>query len=266
MEALAKKIQIDNVRKRFYPKKREPVLALDHITLSVRAGEFCSIVGPSGCGKSTLIRIIAGLETVSSGSITIYPEKNSDRPQTAMVFQEMSLFPWMTVFENVAYGLRMRREKQNVIEERVNYFLEVTGLRKFANSYPHQLSGGMKQRVSVARAFASDPEVLLMDEPFAALDEQNKYILQEELLSLWEKNKKTVLFITHSIDEAIYLSDRIFVMSAHPGRLKKELTVDIPRSERQIERLRSNPRFIELFDEIWELIKFEVRQATQVQA
>ena len=174
-----------------------------------------------------------------------------------MVFQENSIFPWMNVWKNVAYGLQVRGESASTIKKQVNYFIEVTGLSKFKNSFPHQLSGGMKQRVSVARAFAADPEVLLMDEPFGSLDEQNKYLLQEELLSIWKQNRKTVVFITHSIDEAIKLGDAILVMSSQPGNIKEKIEVDMPRRDRSVENLRSHPRFQQLFSHIWNSLKEE---------
>ena len=163
----------------------------------------------------------------------------------------------MNVWKNVAYGLQVRGESSSTIEKQVDYFLEVTGLSRFRDSFPHQLSGGMKQRVSVARAFAADPEVMLMDEPFGSLDEQNKYVLQEELLSIWKENRKTVVFITHSIDEAIKLGDVILVMSCQPGNIKESLEVRIPRQDRNVEDLRSHPEFQQLFGQIWNSLKEE---------
>ena len=215
------KIIIRNLTKVFY-KKQGSVTALDDINLTIEDGEFVCLVGPSGCGKTTLLRILAGLETTSIGEFTIETE-GEDRPLQSMVFQERGIIPWLTVEENVAFGLKMRHMPREIVKERTAYYLKKTGLEKFSSLYPKELSGGMKQRVSIARAFANDPEILFMDEPFAALDEQNKFILQEELLSIWSETGKTVLFITHSIDEALLLSDRILLMSSQPGRIIEEI-------------------------------------------
>jgi NitT/TauT family transport system ATP-binding protein len=168
-------------------------VAVDNVTIDIGAGEFFVIVGPSGCGKTTLLRILAGLEQPSFGSYAVTTSPESRRPENSMVFQGDSLFPWMTVWDNAAYGLKMRQAPAGHIKEVVGHYLDRTGLTRFAKSYPHQLSGGMRQRVSIARAFANDPEILLMDEPFSALDAQNKLLLQEELLRIWEEHKKTVV-------------------------------------------------------------------------
>ncbi len=230
--------------------------ALRGVDLDVAPGEFCCIVGPSGCGKTTLLRILAGLDRQSSGQMMIQ-SAGDGRPLNSMVFQEQSVFPWMTVKENVGYGLRMRRVPAEVRKETVDYYLQKVGLSAFARAYPFQLSGGMKQRVSVARAFANDPEVLLMDEPFASLDEQTKIILQEELLRIWEGSKKTVLFITHSIDEAVALGDRVLVMTARPGRIKADVQVTLPRP-RSVYELKGMARFAELGGAVWSLLRDEV--------
>lgn len=195
------------------------VVALERINLSVIEGEFLCIVGPSGCGKTTLLRILAGLESQTFGRVFI-KAKNPEKPLTSMVFQGDSIFPWMTVEENVAYGLRIKGVSLKQRRAIARDYLQKLGLVRFAKAYPHQLSGGMKQRINVARAFVSDPEILLMDEPFGSLDEQNRLILQQELLKIWEGSKKTSLFITHSIDEALLLGDRVIVMTAQPGRLR----------------------------------------------
>ncbi len=191
------------------------------MSIDIEEGTFFAIVGPSGCGKTTMLRILGGLETVTSGEVEIAQPKPG-RPQYSMIFQGDSIFPWMTVWDNAAYGLRMRKAPADEIKASVSMWLDRTGLTRFAKLYPHQLSGGMRQRVSIARAFANDPEVLLMDEPFSALDEQNRTILQQELLRIWEVDKKTVLFITHSVDEAVTLADKIMVMTASPGRTKTD--------------------------------------------
>ena len=253
------KIGIDRLGKTFGEDSRRTV-ALQDFDLSVGDGEFVCIVGPSGCGKTTVLRIVAGLETPTSGSVTIAPGADRNHPQNAMVFQEHGLFPWMTVVDNVAYGLEMRGVGKRERRERVAPFLDKIGLSRFARHYPQQLSGGMRQRVSLARAFVADPEILLMDEPFAALDAQNKLILQEELLRIWEGSAKTVLFITHGIDEAIALGDRIVVMTAQPGRIKEIVPIDFPRP-RSVAELRADPRFGALELSIWRMLEDEVRAA-----
>ena len=250
------KISINELTKVFY-KKQNSVMALDNISLDIEDGEFICLVGPSGCGKTTLLRILAGLEKQSSGDFTI-KKSGEDRPNQSMVFQEKGILPWLTVEENVAFGLSMRHLPKAIIKERTDYFLQKVGLSKFAKMYPKELSGGMKQRVSIARAFANDPEILLMDEPFGALDEQNKYILQEELLAIWAETKKTVLFITHSIDEALYLSDRVLLMSSQPGKIIAEIKIDLPRP-RKLEDIRSNPEMALRFMEIWNHLQVEVQ-------
>lgn len=251
------KIRIDHLAKTFGDEDAR-VTALDDFTLSVAEGEFVSIVGPSGCGKTTVLRLVAGLEKPSSGSIDVTASSDGRRTRNAMVFQEHGLFPWMTVVDNVAYSLEMRGVGKRQRLEQVAPFLEMVGLTRFRDYYPQQLSGGMRQRVSLARAFVADPEVLLMDEPFASLDSFNKLILQDELLRIWEGSSKTVLFITHAIDEAIALSDRIVVMTAHPGRIKEIVPVDFPRP-RPVAELRADPRFGALQLSIWRMLEDEVR-------
>jgi NitT/TauT family transport system ATP-binding protein len=251
------KIALRDVRKVFASNQK--LTALERITLDIWDGEFFTIVGPSGCGKTTLLRILAGLEQRSEGELNIELSAGG-RPANAMVFQGDSLFPWMTVFENAAYGLRMRRLPESTVRETAGLYLAKMGLWRFLDSYPHQLSGGMRQRVSIARAFANDPEILLMDEPFSALDEQNRIILHEELLRIWEETRKTVVFITHSVDEAVTLSDRIMVMTASPGRLKT--TVEVPFSRpRDVLDLRSMPRYGELVFGIWTHLREEVERS-----
>ena len=259
------KIAIDKLAKSFGEDGQRTV-ALHDFDLSIDDGEFVCIVGPSGCGKTTVLRIVAGLETPSSGTVTINtmgaPGSGTGHPQNAMVFQEHGLFPWMTVVDNVAYSLEMRGVGKRERHERVMPFLEKIGLTRFRDHYPRDLSGGMRQRVSLARAFVADPEILLMDEPFAALDAQNKLILQEELLRIWEGSAKTVLFITHGIDEAIALGDRIVVMTAQPGRIKEIVPIDFPRP-RSVAELRADPRFGALELSIWRMLEDEVRTARQ---
>ncbi len=235
------------------------VTAIDDVSLDIPTGSFFMIVGPSGCGKTTLLRILAGLDTPTSGTVEVSAPA-AGRPGNSMVFQGDSLFPWMTVYENAAYGLSMRKRPKAEIDEVVGHYLNRTGLTKFADAYPHQLSGGMRQRVSIARAFANDPDILLMDEPFSALDEQNKLLLQEELLRIWEETRKTVLFITHSVDEAVTLGDKIMIMTAHPGRTKQ--IVDVPfERPRNVLELRARPAYGELVYSIWGQLRDEVQSA-----
>lgn len=252
------------IRIRELAKRYGKFTAIDDISLDIAPGEFFMIVGPSGCGKTTLLRILAGLDTPSSGLIEVSTDKNSKRPVNSMIFQGDSIFPWMTVWENAAYGLRIRKAPDAEIKEAVGHYLDRTGLTKSANSYPHQLSGGMRQRVSIARAFANDPEILLMDEPFSALDAQNKLLLQEELLRIWEETKKTVLFITHSVDEAVILGDRIMIMTAQPGRAKSFVPVALPRP-RNILELQHTPAYGDLVHHIWSSLRDEVLRARQLE-
>ncbi|PWA10681.1 mannosyltransferase [Pueribacillus theae] len=252
------KIVMDDLTKVFY-KKGNSITAIKNITADVKDGEFVCLIGPSGCGKTTLLKILAGLEKPSSGEYTIV-QSDKERPLQSMVFQEKGVIPWLTVEENVAFGLTMRHLPKSYVAERTEYFIEKVGLRDFSKRYPKELSGGMKQRVSIARAFANDPEILLMDEPFAALDEQNKYLLQEELLNIWTETKKTVLFITHSIDEALLLSDRILLMSSQPGKIVADKQITFPRP-RSVEEIRSNPDVAEQFVEIWQHLQTEVQKA-----
>ena len=248
------KIRIKSLIKRF-----QNLIAIDDVSLDIEEGTFFAIVGPSGCGKTTMLRILGGLETVSAGEVEIAQPKPG-RPQYSMIFQGDSIFPWMTVWDNAAYGLRMRKAPAEEIKSSVAMWLDRTGLTPFAKLYPHQLSGGMRQRVSIARAFANDPEVLLMDEPFSALDEQNRTILQQELLRIWEVDKKTVVFITHSVDEAVTLADKIMVMTASPGRTKTVIDVDLERPRNVLE-LRSDPRYGRIVYGIWGHLKDEVERA-----
>lgn len=249
------RIKIDQVSRIFHTAQGN-IPAITDINLKIADGEFFSIVGPSGCGKTTLLRILAGLETTSFGTVTIQ-SGSSARPLSSMVFQEHSIFPWLSVIDNVAYGLKMRGIAKKDREETARHYIKMIGLEKFIKAYPSQLSGGMKQRVSVARAFANDSEILLMDEPFGALDEQNRIILQQELLEIWERTKKTTLFITHSIDEALCVSDRIMIMTAHPGMVKEIVDIDLPRP-RDISKIRTTLRYNELFQRIWSSLREEV--------
>ena len=251
-------ISLSGVRKYF---GRSGFVALDGISIDIPKGQFFVIVGPSGCGKTTLLRTLAGLDRQSEGRVDIRQFERL-RPANSMIFQGDSLFPWMSVYDNAAYGLRMRHVDKAEIAETVRVWLERIGLWRFRDLYPHQLSGGMRQRVSIVRAFANDPEILLMDEPFSALDEQNKVLLHEELLRIWEATNKTVVFITHSVEEAVTLGDRIMVMTANPGRAKAVIDVPLARPRNVLE-LRQNPVFGDLVVHIWEQLRDEVLRARQ---
>ncbi|MCC6943672.1 MAG: ABC transporter ATP-binding protein [Thermomicrobiales bacterium] len=251
-------VAIDRVSRTFAGPHGD-VVAVDDVSLDVAEGEFVVIVGPSGCGKTTLLRMIAGLETPTAGRILVSAPDN--RPvRNAMVFQGRSVFPWLSVEANVAYGLKMDGVSRAEQREKTSNLLSLVGLSRFAKAWPHQLSEGMRQRVAIARALAVDPQMLLMDEPFGALDEQTRFILQEELLRIWEATGNTVVFVTHSIDEALTLADRVVVMSAQPGRIKAEIPIafDRPRDQATV---RSDPRFAEKFATIWSLLKEEVQEA-----
>ncbi|SEJ07701.1 NitT/TauT family transport system ATP-binding protein [Azotobacter beijerinckii] len=241
--------------------RAERVVALEHFDLEVRAGEFLSVLGPSGCGKSTFLSILAGLAEKSGGSIRIdgRPLEGINANQ-GVVFQGYALFPWRTVLENIEVGLEIRGVGKTERRERAREYLELVGLGGFGARYPHEISGGMKQRVAIARALVYEPEVLLMDEPFAALDAQTREILQAELLRIWDARKKTIVFITHSLDEAIFLSDRIAVMTHRPGRVKEILEVPLPRPRPA--ELRNSEEFVHLRQRAWEVLKDEVRFAS----
>lgn len=244
-----------------------PVEAVSDLSLTVGEGELVCIVGPSGCGKTTLLRVLAGLEAADGGKAEITadanaqsPNRNLKAPTVAMVFQNAGIFPWMTVEQNVAYGLQIRGVALGKRRETARAWINEIGLSKFAGSYPAQLSGGMRQRVGLARAFAIDPDVLLMDEPFGQLDAQTRILLQDTLLKQWERNQKTVLFVTHSIEEALTLGDRVLVMSARPGHILREFRVPFERP-RDAAALRTDPRMGELFGEVWDVLRGEVDRA-----
>jgi ABC-type nitrate/sulfonate/bicarbonate transport system ATPase subunit len=247
-------MEVAGLRKEFVTERGEAVRALDRVDFEVFPNDFLCIVGPSGCGKSTLLRIMAGLEQASFGSATFQGEVLT-RPHrdVGMVFQEYSLFPWRTVMDNVTLGLEFRgmskQERQSIGQE----YLHLIGMEQFAGAFPYELSGGMRQRVAIARALATEPDVLLMDEPFGALDAHTRILLQKELLRIWEHKRTTILFVTHSVDEAIYLADRIMVMSARPGRFKKEIPVDMERP-----RDRAMPEYGRMAASILDMLEQEV--------
>lgn len=228
-------------------------VALENIDFSVYRREFISVIGPSGCGKSTLIRILAGLETPSSGQVLLDGHAvTGPGPDRGMVFQGYTLFPWLTVKGNVMFGLRVTGQGQVQAEAEARQWIELVGLKKFENAYPHQLSGGMKQRVAIARALANQPRILLMDEPFGALDAQTRSQMQAYLLQIWRNVDVTILFITHDLDEAVYLSDRILVLKAHPGRVNEVIEVPVPQPRTPDQFL--TPEFIATRHRIEELI------------
>ncbi len=251
-------VRINNVS-RVFQGQNGPVVAVQNLSFDVRQGEFVVIVGPSGCGKTTLLRMIAGLETPTTGAIAVSSD-TGDSVRNAMVFQGRSVFPWLSVEDNVGYGLSLDGITRSERRTRIASLLSLVGLSRFSKAWPHQLSEGMRHRVAIARALAVDPQLLLMDEPFGALDEQTRFILQEELLRLWEQSGKTVVFVTHSIDEALTLADRVIVMSAQPGTIKADLQIDFGRPRDQA-TVRSDARFAEMFGTIWSLLKDEVQQA-----
>lgn len=247
------KIVVSDITKA-YRDRRQPVIALDRVSLQVAEGEFVCIVGPSGCGKSTLLRILAGLIPQTSGQVAI-AGGDRGKPLHSLVFQEYAIFPWKTVFQNVAFGLEMRGVPRAARDAAARDWIGRVGLRDFADAYPRQLSGGMRQRVGIARAFANDPEVLLMDEPLGALDAQTRLLLMDELLRLWDADRKTVVYITHDIEEAILLGDRLILMTARPGRPKATFTV--PFSRPRGIQVMASPEFASLSYQVWEALRDE---------
>jgi NitT/TauT family transport system ATP-binding protein len=249
-----------------YVRKRtgEEVTAVQGLNLRVEPREFVSIVGPSGCGKSTFLKVVAGLAEPTSGTVLLDGQPISDASdRRAMVFQDASLFPWYSVIRNLTYGMECRGVSAKKARSAVLPLLDKVGLTGFEKHYPYELSGGMQQRVNLARALAVDPEILLMDEPFAALDAQTREIMQAELLRIWAETRKTVLFVTHQIDEAIFLSDRVIVMSARPGRIILDTRIDLPRP-RSLE-IKETPEFLGLQKKIWSLLEQEVVKSMKLQ-
>ena len=243
------KLKIDNVVKE-YEGRNGKTVALNGVNLDIKENEFICVVGPSGCGKSTLLNIIAGLHEPTSGAAYLDGKKiEGTGVERGVVFQQYALFPWRTVLKNVMFPLEMKKTPKAEAEAIALKYIKAVGLEGFENSYPKELSGGMKQRVAIARAYAANPEVLLPDEPFGALDAQTRVQLQTELLETWQKEKKTCFFITHDVDEAIILAQRVIIMSARPGRIKKIVDVDIPYPRTQATK--TDPRFLELKTEVW---------------
>lgn len=255
------KIVARNIRRVYHIKGKEDKKttefeAIRQLDLTVKQGEFLAIVGPSGCGKSTFLDMIAGLAKPSSGEIFMDGKLiKGPALDRGIVMQGYALFPWRTVRKNVEFGLEIKKVPKQDRGQISQKYIEMVGLKNFADRYPHELSGGMKQRVAIARALAYDPEVLLMDEPFAAVDAQTRETLQEELLRIWEQTKKTIVFVTHGIDEAVFLADRVAVMSSHPGTIKEIVTINLPRPR---DGIRSSADFGWIRHKIWELLQNDV--------
>lgn len=246
------KILVEHIDK-IYTSGKKSTTAIEDVSIDIQDNDFVCIVGPSGCGKSTLLRMLAGLDFPSSGNIIVNDYKvEGPGPDRGMVFQAYTLFPWMTVEDNIKFGLKLKKMPKDEQQEIANRYLEIIGLTKFAKAYPKELSGGMKQRVAIARALANQPEVLLMDEPFGALDPHTKSMMQLLLREIWEKEHPTVVFITHDIDEAVFLANKIYVMSARPGKIIKEVNVYLPH-KRELD-LKDSSEFITLRKDINKLL------------
>jgi NitT/TauT family transport system ATP-binding protein len=254
-------VVVENASKTYRDRTGRAVEALREVSLQVAAEEFVAVLGPSGCGKSTLLQMLAGLLAPTAGHVWFEGPPAAGRPLTAMVFQEFALFPWRTVQANVEFGLEELGVPAAERRRRSGALLALTGLGGFERTYPHQLSGGMRQRVGIARALAVDPAVLLMDEPFSALDAQTRQLMQEELLALWERTRKTIVYVTHNIQEAVYMADRVVVLSRRPGRVLAEVPIPLPRP--RTEALLGQPAFAAAADRIWSLIKSQAREALQ---
>jgi NitT/TauT family transport system ATP-binding protein len=252
-------IVVESVKHTYRPPRGRPVLALDDVSLAVRPREFLALLGPSGCGKSTLLYLIGGFLPIESGRILL-DEKPimGPGPDRGIVFQHFALFPWKTVRANVLYGLERQGMARKAREERTQAFIDLVGLKGFEDSYPSQLSGGMKQRAAIARTLAFDPAILLMDEPFGALDAQTRSLMQEELQRIWQRTRKTVIFVTHDVREAVHLADRVAVMSARPGRIKAIVETGFDKSDPELFKSKG---FLDKVDEIWTLVRDEALKA-----
>jgi NitT/TauT family transport system ATP-binding protein len=257
-------IVIDKVHHTYRPPRGRSVLALADVSLEVRPREFLALLGPSGCGKSTLLYLVGGFLPTGAGRIVVQGKPvTAPGPDRGIVFQHFALFPWKTVRGNILYGLERQKLPRPERERRAKAFIDLVGLKGFEDSYPSQLSGGMKQRTAIARTLAFDPSILLMDEPFGALDAQTRSLMQTELLSIWQRTPKTVIFVTHDVQEAVYLADRVAVMSARPGRIKA--IVDTKFGQRDANILRSK-EFVEKVDELWNLVRVEALKAQEEKA
>jgi NitT/TauT family transport system ATP-binding protein len=241
-----------------YQSSSEDVVALTNVTFDVEDEQFVCIVGPSGCGKTTLLRMIAGLEPLSSGEIVFNRPPNSGQLRTAMVFQDLGLFPWMTVLDNVAFGLDMQGISRSISHTRAMDFLARVGLEGFGHRFPHELSGGMRQRAAILRAFLANSQILLMDEPFGSLDSQTRLVMQEELLRIWKEHRRAIVYVTHDIEEAILLGDKIIVMSGRPGTIREIIPINLERPRQLSDR--KHPEVIEMRLRIWKMLEHEVRR------
>ncbi len=255
------RVLIDHISKVYTDRQGERTEALRDIHFAIEENEFVVVVGPSGCGKSTLLNIIAGLLSPTSGQVIFEGARTDSKPHTAVVFQDFALFPWRTVLKNIVYGLEEKGLKWAEQIEIAKKYITMVGLQRFENRYPHQLSGGMKQRVSIARALANDPLLLLMDEPFSALDAQTRTLMQYELSRIWEETQKSLLYITHNIQEAVFLGGRVVVLSRRPGRILNIVKIDLPRPRR--EHLTIEKQYLECVDVIWKYIKEEAKEALE---
>lgn len=254
-------LSLQAIQKIFRPKRGSPVMAIQEVDLEIGENEFVSIIGPSGCGKSTLLRLAAGLEQPDAGRVLVNGRPiEGASPDRGMVFQQPALFPWLTVQQNIAFALQKSGFSEVEKSERIQSYLQIIGMESFANAYPNQLSGGMAQRVAIARALAPNPQILLMDEPFGALDAQTRLFMQELLLQVWERQRTTVLFVTHDVEEAVLLSDRVVAMSRRPGVVKAEVQVPFSRPRQALE-LETDPHFLEIRYELLRLVREEARKA-----
>jgi NitT/TauT family transport system ATP-binding protein len=253
------RVVIERVSKTYTDRRGHDVQALSNVSATVASEEFVALLGPSGCGKSTLLNIVAGLLEPTSGAVYFEGTQEPNRPTTSFVFQEFALFPWRTVQQNVEFGLEEIGMVSAARAAEARRFIELTGLAGFEAKYPHQLSGGMRQRVGIARALAVDPAVLLMDEPFSALDAQTRQLMQEELLAIWERTRKTIVYVTHNIQEAVYMADRVIVLSRRPGHVMVEIPIALARP--RTEAMMGAPAFVQASEKIWSLIKAQAREA-----
>ncbi len=252
-------ITVEAVRHTYRPARGKPVLALEDVSLEIRKQEFIALLGPSGCGKSTLLYMIGGFLPVETGNIRLDGKPiTGPGPDRGIVFQHFALFPWKTVRQNVLYGLERQKLERSEREIRAQKFIDMVGLSGFEDAFPSQLSGGMKQRTAIARTLAIDPQILLMDEPFGALDAQTRHLMQDELLSIWRRSPKTVIFVTHDVQEAVYLADRVAVMSARPGRIIEVVEVGLDKADPNLQRSKA---FAEKVDELWGLVREEAIKA-----
>jgi NitT/TauT family transport system ATP-binding protein len=256
------RIELAGVTKRFLTPDGSAFTAISDVNLVVEPGQFCAVVGPTGCGKSTTLTLVSGLDRPSGGAVSVggRPVEGIERG-TSFVFQADALLPWKTVVANVAMGPLFRGVSKRQAHEQAREWLRRVGLAGFENHHPHQLSGGMRKRVGLAAALINEPSILLMDEPFGALDVQTKAIMSNELLALWEQTRPSVIFVTHDLEEAIALADRVVVMTVGPGTVKGVYDIDLPRPRGEVQEIRFEPRFLELHQEIWESLRDEVRRA-----